>query len=91
MLIARLGMRREVALYCELNAPLMSRRRCSGLGLLRLPSLARTCWLVSGPSFFCVHESTQRLSRAGLGLLPPPAVLARWSLQSRSEKVLSIL
>lgn len=25
-LIARLGMRREVALYCELNAPLMSRR-----------------------------------------------------------------
>ena len=26
VLIARLGMRREVALYCELNAPLMSRR-----------------------------------------------------------------
>ena len=26
MLTARLGMRREVALYCKLNAPLMSRR-----------------------------------------------------------------
>jgi hypothetical protein len=26
VLIARLGMRREVALYCELNAPLISRR-----------------------------------------------------------------
>ena len=25
-LIARLGMRREVALYCELNTPMMSRR-----------------------------------------------------------------
>ena len=31
-LIARLGMRREVALYCELNAPLMSRRSGCGRG-----------------------------------------------------------
>ena len=30
VLIARLGMRREVALYCELNAPLMSRRGSPG-------------------------------------------------------------
>ena len=34
-LIARLGMRREVALYCELNAPLMSRRAWMGLRLAR--------------------------------------------------------
>ena len=31
-LIERLGMRREVALYCELNAPLMSRRGSGGEG-----------------------------------------------------------
>ena len=38
MLIARLGMRREVALYCELNAPLMSRRPRARIGLQRAHS-----------------------------------------------------
>ena len=54
-LISRLGMRREVALYCELNAPLMSRRGSGGEGEgesrleMGAPSAIRTATERFGP------------------------------------------
>ena len=41
VLISRLGMRREVALYCELNAPLMSRRALRLTSARTMPRHAR--------------------------------------------------
>ena len=89
VLIARLGMRREVAFYCELNAPLMSRR-----GSRRIAS-ARLCArrVLAGLSSWALFRGTWRSPMAGwfAGVRAACAIQVRARARARARSCSSSL